>query len=278
MSDREESKSNDIPLRPGEREAKCEYGGEIVGQGLTSVVERLPNGGDIIKTPWPDCDEYDDNCKQLAIEAKVYQRLGEHPRLVKFKGWNPATHALTLEYIPCNLETYLKRLQRDSTFVGKEWSMSVYTCVQWIDQIAEGLSLLHSKGVVHCDVAPRNMLLDADMNIKIAGFSGSSINGSRALVCADRRYRLPCYARDEMATVTVDLFGLGSIVYFLVTGEEPYREYADYEVEEIFQVGIFPDLTDVMCEEIIRLCWYQEAESAQHIREVLAKIEVGEFS
>ncbi|EHL03846.1 hypothetical protein M7I_0036 [Glarea lozoyensis 74030] len=114
MSNHEDSKSNDILQWPEDREAKCEYGGVIVVKGLTSVVERMPNG-DIIKTPWLDTAESDTYCKQLAIEAKVYQRLGEHPRLVKFKDWNPDKHALTLEYMPYgNMEAYVKRLRRIS--------------------------------------------------------------------------------------------------------------------------------------------------------------------
>lgn len=57
--------------------------GEFVAAGIASLVERLPNG-DIIKTPWDDPTRGD--CVQdLIIEAKIYQMLSEHPRLVKFR-------------------------------------------------------------------------------------------------------------------------------------------------------------------------------------------------
>lgn len=54
--------------------------GDFVAAGVTSLVELLPNG-DIIKTAWDN--PFRDCVQDLTTEAKIYQMLGEHPRLVK---------------------------------------------------------------------------------------------------------------------------------------------------------------------------------------------------
>lgn len=73
--------------------------GELIAGGTTSLVERLPSG-DVIKTPWAGDIREDDCRREIAIEAQIYQRLGEHPRLVKLRHWDAEAHTLTLEYMP----------------------------------------------------------------------------------------------------------------------------------------------------------------------------------
>lgn len=156
--------------------------GGFVAARTTSFVERLPSG-DIIKTPWAG-DVREEDCRnEIAIEAQIYQRLGEHPRLVELKGWDPEACTLTLKYMPNGtLEEYIK------SYHGQ---ISPAERLRWTAQAAEGLQFLHSAGVIHCDVGPHNLLLDADLSLKIADFSGSSLDGSRAMVCPGIRYTLP---------------------------------------------------------------------------------------
>ena len=60
--------------------------GEFVAIGSTSYVERLPNGT-VIKTAWPGAQQ---RRREIATEAEIYDRLGEHPCLVKKKAWDLA--------------------------------------------------------------------------------------------------------------------------------------------------------------------------------------------
>ncbi len=239
--------------------------GEFVAAGTTSFVERLPSG-DIIKTPWAG-DIREEECrKEIAVEARIYQRLGEHPRLVKLKGWDPQTHVLMLEYMPNGtLEDYIK-LHHGQTSMARR--------LRWIAEAAEALHLLHSMGVIHCDVGPHNLLLDADMNLKIADFSGSSIDGSRAMVCPGTRYTAPDphWKPGKLPTVEEDLFSLGSTAYYIIMGKAPFDKLPDEEVERKYLNGEFPNLAGVLCGKIIKLCWLQEAHSAQLVRELVDEV------
>lgn len=141
----------------------------FIALGSTSFVERLPDG-DIIKSPWPGLDGAVERRRELALESQIYDRLGEHPRLVKKKAWDSSDHTLVLEFMPNGtLKEYL--------IVHPE--VSLPQRLRWIEQAAEGIHLLHSSGVVHCDAGPQNILLDADLNLRISDFGGSSLDESK---------------------------------------------------------------------------------------------------
>lgn len=69
------------------------------------------------------------------------------------------------------------------------------------------------------------------------------------------RYRLPsAVGRPSQPTsVKEDLSALGSTIYFIVTGHEPYTELGEDEdeVQKRYRDGVFPDLTGVPFGETI---------------------------
>ncbi|KAI1349184.1 kinase-like domain-containing protein [Xylaria sp. FL0043] len=236
--------------------------GEFLGGGATGLVERITSG-DAIKSPWTGRPTAADCRQEIAIEAQIYERLGAHPRLAQLKHWDPVDHSLTLEYMPHgNLKDYVRKHGRGISLNQRQ---------QWAMEAIEGVELLHSHGVIQCDVGPHNFLLDGDLSLKICDFAGSSLNGSRATVVPGVRYRLPRLAGRHMqpATIKEDLFGLGSTIYFIATGHEPYHELADEDqIEKLYKDGVFPELGGVLFAEVIALCWRQEAESAKMILEL----------
>jgi serine/threonine protein kinase len=244
--------------------------GEFLGAGVTRLVERL-DSGDVVKSPWTGRPSASDCRQDMAIEAQIYERLGTHPRLVPFKHWDPVSHVMTLEYMPNgNLKEYVRKHRQEISLSQRQ---------QWVREAIEGVELLHSHNVIQCDVGPHNFLLDTDLSLKICDFGGSSLDGSRAKVAPGVRYSLPSLrgttVKDDLSAlremmVKEDLFGLGSTIYFIATGHEPYEELADEDqVEKLYKDGVFPELSDVPFAEIIALCWRQEAESAKRIIELL---------
>lgn len=240
--------------------------GEFLGGGTTGLVERLPSG-DAIKSPWTGRPTAADCRQEMAIEARIYERLGAHPRLVPLKHWDPVECTLTLEYMPHgNLRDYVENHGQDiSTAQRRKWAV----------EAAEGVALLHAHGVLQGDVGPHNFLLDADLALRICDFGGSSLDGSRATVAPGVRYRLPSLGgrrHVQQAMVKEDLFGLGSTVYFIAAGHAPYGELDDEdEVERLYGEGVFPDLGGVLFAEAIALCWKGEVESARAVVEILGR-------
>ncbi|KAH7240056.1 kinase-like domain-containing protein [Fusarium redolens] len=235
--------------------------GEFVALGSTSFVERLPNG-DIIKTAWPGADRVAERRRELALESQIYDRLGQHPRIVKKKAWDPDNHTLTLEYMPNGtLKAYLESDQHVSMSQRRRWIM----------QAAEGVELLHRSAVIHCDVGPHNYLLDHQLDLKIADFAGSSLNHSATDTCPGARYTPPHLDRTwyQNPGRQVDIFALGSTIYYILTGKAPFAEFDSENVEKRYLAHEFPDLADIPYAEIIRGCWLQEFASGREVMELM---------
>lgn len=239
--------------------------GKTISGGASGLVERLPSG-DVVKSPWPGLRAA--QCRRdMTTEANIYKKLGPHPRLVKMIDWNPHDCCLTMEYMPNgSLGDYLRAHAHDG-------EISTRQCLQWIQEAAEGLQLLHSANIIHSDVEPKNFLLDGDLGLRIADFSGSSLDGSQASACVGTRFEPPTF--NLHPTVRDDLFSFGSTMYTIITGQYPFQELPSDEVVERYKAHEFPDVTGIMCGEIIDQCWRGEVDSAQQIYDfVEAKIKL----
>lgn len=222
--------------------------GDFIALGSTSFVERLPSG-DIIKTAWPGSDRAAERRRELATEARIYDRLGEHPRIVKKKAWDPDECTLTLEYMPNGtLKDYLE----------SHADVSPNQRCQWITQAAEGIRLLHRSSIIHCDIGPHNFLLDEHLNLKIADFAGSSLDHSPTNNTRPGVRYTPPLASWKVPTTQFDIFGLGSTMYYILTGKAPFHEFQSEEVERRYSAHDFPDLAGMPCAEIIQKCWLQQ--------------------
>ncbi|RAH73521.1 kinase-like protein [Aspergillus aculeatinus CBS 121060] len=124
---------------------------------------------------------------------------------------------------------------------------------RWIGNAIDAIKWIHSYGVIHADISPRNFLVADDLSIKLCDFAGSAIRGLRPLVEEEDRYRIaPLTPR----TCKTDLFALGCLVYEISTGTRPYEEIEDTkEVEKLDDAQEFPDIDGLKYQSIIYKCW-----------------------
>ena len=226
--------------------------GEFISGGVTGIVELLDDGT-ALKSPFPD-DDIEQHISDIAKEARIYRRIGPHRRLVQLLGHS--SRGLALEYMKNgDLKTYLQTHD----------SIPMSLKMKWACQVAEAVELLHRNGVIHCDIKPRNFLLDATFDIKIIDFSGSSLDGSKPTSGEGTRFFLPRYWRDQ-PTVTTDLFALGSTLYEIFQGTSPYEEVPSDEVESLFTQKEFPNVSGILCGQIIKQCWLSQVQSAAQVQ------------
>ncbi|KAE8145979.1 kinase domain-containing protein [Aspergillus avenaceus] len=238
---------------PNNIEHKKEYSnirdaqGQFISGGITGIVELLDNGT-ALKSPFPGV-EFENHVQDIAKEASIYRRNGPHKRLVQLLGH--FRNGLVLEYMENgDLKTYLQTHDSISTSLKLKWAY----------QIAEAVELLHRNGVIHCDIRPRNLLLDIALDIKIIDFSGSSLDGSKPASGEATRFFLPRHWSDQ-PTVTTDLFALGSTIFELFQGTCPYEEIPN-----------FPNVSGIPCGQIIKQCWLSEVDSAAQVQSAVGDI------
>ncbi|WP_330297963.1 serine/threonine-protein kinase [Streptomyces sp. NBC_00503] len=105
--------------------------------------------------------------------------------------------------------------------------VAVEDAVRWGVQICEGLQAAHGAGIVHRDIKPANILLTDAGRIKICDFGIARQSGLQGLtttgsVTGTPAYMSPEQARGEELDARSDLYGLGCVLYELLTGAPPF--------------------------------------------------------
>ena len=98
-------------------------------------------------------------------------------------------------------------------------------CARLVEQVAEGLAEVHACGLMHRDIKPQNIILGDDGLPRLVDFGLAVPVASEALqnVSGSPRYMAPEQARGqgERVDARTDVFGLGGVLYDLLTGQPP---------------------------------------------------------
>lgn len=163
-------------------------------------------------------------------EAKALSSL-HHPHIVPVLSYGKMDE---LSYI---IMTYLPGGTLSSRIQAKRKRLPFAEVTRYATQLARALDYAHSQGIVHRDIKPGNVLLDADGNVclsdfGIARFFESSPDvlstvpvslTSTGEVFGTPSYMAPELFRGELAEPTADVYALGVLLYQLVTGRVPFQ-------------------------------------------------------
>jgi predicted Ser/Thr protein kinase len=156
----------------------------------------------------------------LVAEGKLLAKL-EHPNLARIfdLDFHEDQPFLAMEYIRgSNLRAY-----------AQEHSLTPRTSARIVAQVARALAEVHRQGIVHMDIKPQNVLMDAKDQPRLIDFGlarvrhawdddGQGYGGTPA-------YMAPEQARGDSAAVgpRTDVFALGGVLYFLLTAKPPFQ-------------------------------------------------------
>lgn len=186
------------------------------------------------------------------------------------------TEYIVMEYVDgINLKQYLKKKQVLS------WKEALH----FATQIARALSHAHSKGIIHMDIKPQNIMLPKDGTVKVADFGIAMVENAPDQPDSDEavgsiHYISPEQARGESIDARTDIYSLGVVLYEMLTGKLPYDGATAAEVA-VQQMSVMPDAPTALNPEIpeeleeitLKAMQIDAAERYQSAEEMLADLE-----
>jgi hypothetical protein len=173
-----------------------------------------------------------DDVKRFHREAEAAANL-DHPNVVPIYevGEHQGQHYFTMKLIDG-----VSLARRAADFVRDPKA-----AVRLLAKVARAVHDAHQHGILHRDLKPSNILVDARGEPHVADFGlarridGKSPETRTGAIIGTPSYLSPEQARSEKSlTTAVDVYGLGAILYELLTGRPPFR--AESEIETILQV------------------------------------------
>ena len=101
------------------------------------------------------------------------------------------------------------------------------TSLRWLREAAAGLDVAHAAGIVHRDVKPANLLLDAQDRLAVGDFGIARLADDTQMtmtgqVLGTAAYISPEQALGQPATAASDRYALGVVAHELLTGSRPF--------------------------------------------------------
>lgn len=218
---------------------------------------------------------------ELTLLEKV-----RHPNVVQFVG------AVT-QNIPMMIVSEYHAKGDLGSYLQKKGRLSLPKALRFALDIARGMNYLQGckpDPIIHCDLKPKNILLDSGGQLKVAGFGLrklSKLSSNKAkLLQSDAQidhsslYLAPEVYRDEIFDRSVDVYSFGLILYEMVEGVQPFHPRCAEEVTKLMCLEgkrppfktkskhYPPDL-----KELIEECWDPETVIRPTFSEIIIRLD-----
>jgi serine/threonine-protein kinase len=192
-----------------------EGGMAIVYKAKDLILDRLV-AVKILRSDLADDQEF---IKRFHREAESVASLS-HPNIVAIYdiGEEEDCYYMVMEYVQgMSLKAYIRQYS----------PIKVSEAIHIMEQVALAIAHAHQHGIVHRDIKPHNILIDASGNVKVTDFgialavSSATITYTHSIL-GSAHYLSPEQARGGKATAKSDIYALGIVMFELLTGRLPF--------------------------------------------------------
>ena len=169
----------------------------------------------ILKDEFSKDDEFR---RRFHAESQAVAMLS-HPNIVSVYD---VSHSGNVDYIVMELIegiTLKEYMQQKGTLSWRE-------ALHFATQIAKALEHAHSRGIVHRDIKPHNIMVLKDGSVKVADFGIAYIASAQNTLTREAlgsvHYISPEQAKGAQVDCRADLYSLGVVMYEMLTGRPPY--------------------------------------------------------
>lgn len=174
----------------------------------------------VIKTPSMEMRNHPETLENFLMEDWIAKRLNNAHVLRAIEPTRKRHYLYTVtEYIEG---------QTLAQWMIDNPSPDIETVRNIIEQIGKGLQAFHRQEMVHQDLRPNNIMIDAAGTVKIIDFGATKVAGISEVVPKNEgivgtaQFTAPEYFLGELGTPQSDLFSLGVIAYKMLSGSLPY--------------------------------------------------------
>lgn len=254
---------------------------ELIGVGgmanvykATDVTDGKTVAVKVLREEFCDNEEF---LRRFKNESKAIAMLS-HPNIIKVYDvcFSHKMQVIVMEYVDgITLKEYL---EEQSPLSWKE-------TLHFTTQVLRALSHAHSKGIVHRDIKPQNVMLLPNAQIKITDFGIARFARSEARTLTDRaigsvHYISPEQAKGDKTDARTDIYSVGVMLYEMLSGKLPFDGDGAVSIA-IMQISdkakplaqVAPNVPEALCQITEKAMEKDPANRYQSAQEMLEAIE-----
>ena len=195
---------------------------EVIGTGGMAVVYKARchrlNRLVAIKILKDELSEDAEFRRRFHAESQAVAMLS-HPNIVNVYD---VSHSDNVDYIVMELIDGITLKQ----YMEQKGVLNWREALHFSTQIAKALEHAHSRGIIHRDIKPHNIMVLKDGSVKVADFGIARVSSAQSTLTREAmgsvHYISPEQAKGGRIDYRSDLYSLGVVMYEMLTGHPPY--------------------------------------------------------